>query len=135
MENKYYTPEVTEIHIGFEFEFETGIEGWKQFTITGHKIEAIIDNMSKFKSQFRVKYLDKDDIESLGWEHKQFVKEDNICLNFKLKDFVLTHWLQSPFENGLWIEVWNDESDHAFSGYIKNKSELSKLMKQLGIND
>jgi len=101
--NKYYVPEISEFHVGFEY-------------YLGNPIQ--------------VKYLDRSDIESLGWTHKQYVPNRNICLNFELpNDWFLNYWFgEIPY-----IEISRDGYDTGCALNVKNKSELIKLMQQLNI--
>ena len=77
MEEGYYIPDITEFHVGFEYEvFEKGQlydpkfmyfmpheekDKWYKFKYPdpffGYKLDSL------FKKELRVKYLDKEDIE------------------------------------------------------------------------
>jgi len=143
MENKYYTPDIKEFHIGFNFEFKTGIEGWKEFKIDNNKIKAVFENIIDHPSQFRVKFLDKEDIESLGWNGEPY--KDNEITGLKARYEICEGVVEFPQivlepkgENGFLIFIL--EGEHAmreilFRGIINNKSELIKIMKQIGIYD
>ncbi len=153
---EYYTPELEEFHIGFEFEWRYSIPEWdkKQLsgmsgaTINGYSIGpgestpwfyerdytlfsdynedslSVISSMLN-KNEVRVKYLDREDIESLGWYpgRLQGLNEDSFTLN----DNQL-YWQDNQF-----IQIYNWNSTIIFEGIIKNKSELRRLMKQLRI--
>lgn len=127
---KYYTPEIEEFYVGFEFE-----SNYVLFNKTekGSEWEKIILDDSQFgwfysaytndavKSEFRVKYLDKEDIESLGFK----LIEENFYYKRYCKDkYILRHY-------GLTSIIIQDEHGELFDGDIKNKSELKKLFKQL----
>lgn len=126
--NEYYTPTIEEFHVGFEFEAN----------INNHWIRTqITDWYDGLEGEYRVKYLDQSDIESLGWKKNEDVglKETN-KLYFFIKD--------NNYDNSIYIE-YNLESKHMlltrgrkysftkFEGTIKNKYELIKLMQQLNI--
>ena len=71
------------------------------------------------------KYLDQEDIKSLGWSDKG-------SLWFEKDTWLLRKWKNHE------LDIYDDSftgEDPAivFRGTIKNKSELKKLMKQLGI--
>lgn len=137
MENKYYVPTIDEFHVGFEFDVNdtirdgSGRKEWsynvKFSTAIANYIKWILD---KSPEDIKVKYLDREDIESLGWKYAQYLDRTTICLNFERKnDWYLNYWFgETPF-----IEISRDGYDTGFTGYIKNKSELVKLMKQLNI--
>lgn len=129
-ENKYYTPEISEFHVGFECEVYhhySESEGFDKEVYD--ELTPIWYNRVKYKLVM-VKYLDREDIESLGWEfQKQYPGLEEI--NFEKDDLILDYDLES---NYLRI-YWTGQGDVTrFSGFIKNKSELRRLMGWLGIN-
>lgn len=85
MENKYYIPDINDLFEGYECEkiffceFDThyncpNYESWVEL-YTSDKINSypyIMTNDDLFKAHqlgnFRTKYLDREDIESLDWE-------------------------------------------------------------------
>ena len=131
---KYYTPTIEEFHVGFEYERDYGSGRFKilkyyptqesLFDISGH-IEL---------GWIRVKYLDKEDIESLRFEYY------DDYYRFKKSDLFLTKH-KNLIDYNDYIELYNDNNhvfiywqpNCLFDGYINNKSELVKLLKQLGI--
>lgn len=134
MENKYYTPRPYEFHIGFEFESNYLEKDWVKKKLIIEDIAYFFDSyiLDASALEFRVKYLDKEDIESLGWEFKN--KELGILVNtlvFNKKKYSL-HYERGNY--GIYILINDDYSDYRhFSGTIKNKSELKKLMQMLNI--
>lgn len=150
--DKYYTPELNEFHVGFECEWQCKIrnETWSKqicdtdlINIAYDAIEHA-DEEEPFEEQFRVKYLDKEDIESLGFissnvrdvlkEEAEFIKgfkKDTYILYIQ-EDKKLVIYNQKEYDisnkiTGNWTE------EILFKGYIKNKSKLIKLLKQLQI--
>lgn len=151
--NKYYVPEISEFHVGFEYEHLTGFE--KEFkpwiydlasACTIIERESISHNGEIIKmfipaiqacveeKQCRVKYLDRSNIESLGWKEetyntiKGFIKNNKFLIvnyNYKTKPIVDISYFPIFKNQGL---------SRIFRGTIKNKSELIKLMQQLNIN-
>lgn len=130
---KYYTPEIEEFHVGFEFEApnQKDKRSWtKCVFMDGESAEKYCDEYES-----RVKYLDRDCIESLGWEYKEDrgMSENNGSL------FTKKHKQRVQWECALYF--WNYSKRVSiktvygtlFEGIIKNKSELRKLLKQLGI--
>jgi hypothetical protein len=125
--NKYYTPEIEEFHVGFEFErLITGMrEHWNKVTMSVNflSLEDIDDEIEL--KEIRVKHLDREDIEECGWEfdtkvegrHQPYVYSKN---NFWMRFYELEFW---KFNVSI--------LDLQFT--IKNKSELIKLMSQLNI--
>ena len=141
---EYYTPSVEEFHVGFECEvsittshgqYENKVN-WYPIVI-GRKdrysllIEAEFHAKLKIDlNKFRVKYLDKEDIESLGFK---FIEEDRGYCYYKLKIYRLTY---NPKEHSLTIDNGEDYEQYNcyFEGTIKNISELKVLLKQIGID-
>ena len=145
--DKYYIPSIEEFYTGFEYEEEVIIytdKGW--FTHKGLGWEKrIFDStdymenyylservkrglVNKYNPTIRVKYLDKEDIESLGFKHDTNTEK---YLSFN-KDNL---WLQLTTVFETTKLAIKDNETFLFIGIIKNKSELIKLLKQLGINN
>lgn len=134
--DKYYTPTIEEFHIGFEYEYLDEKGDW----IKDVPIEITPDDYDEQSYGLRVKYLDKEDIESLGFKSKS-----------PRSDMKHHHyfWKDAPGKLGYWTEVSIDfrwgykdisikgvrgyENDYLFRGIIKNKSELKQILKQLNI--
>lgn len=93
-------------------------------------------------AHIRVKYLDKEDIKSLGWTiTKEFTNEFEAQLMSNHKD-VHEFWYELGYDNDntLIIEEWRtifkgglSDGKTLFHGTIKNKSELGRLLNQLNI--
>lgn len=138
MENKYYTPELKEFYIGFEYEYlalglyEDGPEPfWGWYKRTYEDDENYIFTEKRDESFLRVKYLDQQDIESLGWKYTPtkgsytlFTKDN---LELRVND--------EPWVNGdIDILAIGALDYFIFRGIVKNKSELKRLMDMLQIN-
>ena len=64
---KYYIPEIEEFHVGFEVEtMSSKTNDWVNYTIT---VDDCLGTWDIFLTKTRIKYLDREDIESLGWKH------------------------------------------------------------------
>jgi hypothetical protein len=137
-ESKYYTPEIEEFHVGFEYEeldpdYQGQSDG-KQWKPRKLSKEGLIDTLIHWKHIWdlvRVKYLDREDIESLGFEllkedvnGKAFIHKDNDELQiwWSINDII-------DIDNG---QTYEDCITY-FKGTIKNKSELKRILKQIGI--
>lgn len=128
---KYYTPDIEEFHVGFEYfcrqavTIPDGTEHvWKKEVLTKDNISFLFSRLEN--NMIKVKYLDQEDIESLGFEENIF----GYWLNSKLLTIDIS-------DNVPYITISNGgiQTDEVFyfQGIIKNKSELKKLLKQLGI--
>jgi len=169
--DKYYTPSIEEFHVGFEYEFKGMTLTMNMLDLKTNKLEIVGEstpiwehetinmdiwtvrsntqiNVLLHNSQIRVKYLDIDDIKSLGWTDIAMSKMGNSFQNFILyetngivKAIKYQHLLWKIYYNTLSkkciIRLDNYSTNgidlQIFNGTIKNKSELKVLMKQLNI--
>jgi hypothetical protein len=158
LENKYYTPEISEFHVGFEYEEKSsGLwtpQIYNEFSpIINQEIinehddrEDTIELYLKCEA-VRVKYLDREDIESLGWVHEGTTVDDWYQLRFLERiDMALSNHgnrsfrMQHDFRTnqgviitGYEFDDWSGDETTMYRGSCKNKSELKRLLKQLGI--
>lgn len=147
MDHKYYTPDISEFHVGFEYEWEraysTGDSTWVKHTCDVYENDHGADVIDVFRHEIinnsvRVKYLDREDIESLGWNPLEKSGKYPLGHLFELGSFTLVASIP-PVEDfgGQGIHNMRCEikisGDTVFDGFIKNKSELKKIMKQLEI--
>ncbi|MES3018163.1 MAG: hypothetical protein V4721_10300 [Bacteroidota bacterium] len=149
MENsKYYTPEISEFHVGFEYEMKRGFQDgtvksqedfdsaeWEKRTcsLSGDPyIDRALNgkNAENGRCGIRVKCLDRDDIESCGWKplnRNPFIYTVESGMNvYSLRIFEDTRLVEIAF--GV-----DKDRLNTFYGTIRNKSELKKLMQQLNI--
>lgn len=148
MESKYYTPSIEEIRVGFDFYMpllkednrgNLSIDNYVLHTWTGEysmleHFNVEWDSNKKatisVPSSMRVKYLDREDIESLGWICQ--MKANSIY--FKKGKYRLVHWMDEPIRLVTIIEEYaGGEEAIARKVMVKNKSEFVRLLKQLGI--
>lgn len=155
--DKYYTPEIEEFYVGFEYEN-------KVIDLNGKTIKWLPVQWTESCNMFglfnvdfngdkrlitvpdsiRVKYLSRDCIESLAWDHDYNAepipnREELPVFEgylFDKQNETGELWILYHFsDNIVWIEYIKDCGGlgYVFKGEIKNKSELKKLLKQLGI--
>ncbi len=140
MERKYYTPTIEEFHVGFKFQVlsqdgnRTEDEDWSnQFlgyeTIYDFNEESWGENIECYLvlNAIRVKLLDKEDIESLGW--KRYATIENY---YSLNKHSMWFYSNKKIVK-ISVSVDYEFEETGFQGVIKNKSELRKLMIQLNI--
>jgi len=143
MEAKYYTPEIEEFHVGFEYYFnDIGADGENLYDENRKAVikdGTQIDDITRLQDgkpvyNLFVKHLDRQDIEELGWKYSNLSNTYSIELND----------MSSVLTNGIWLDIQSNNRikiidcrlprhEVVFNGYIKNKSELKKLMKMLNI--
>ena len=133
--SKYYTPEIEEFHVGFEYEIHRGYSEKEDrggvIEMSNKFVNTIMTNETGFgyiqgcidDKFLRVKYLDREDAESLG-----FVKwpDDDIYDLGKFQLHLGRH--TDPYK----VEIYDNNSQYCFVGIIKNKSELKKVLKMIG---
>lgn len=133
MENKYYTPSIEEFFVRFECEWQSKIrqESWNKQICDVDLINIAYDSFEHsdieepFNEQFRVKYLDASDIEGLGFIFEEQVV-GKITFKYTKNNFIELHKLYTTIlilNNGRTI----------FEGFIKNKSELIRLLGWLNV--
>jgi hypothetical protein len=139
MENKYYIPEISEFHDGFNYEFyiagsNTEYEP-KTFTLLDSLMIKGIYQRELEEGWLRVKYLDQTDIEECCW--KKHTEYPNCFINYNYFFNVIGNnvYVIQPKD----LALHQDKIDCAltsailFQGTIKNKSELKKVMNMLMI--
>ena len=132
--SKYYTPEIEEFHVGFEFEAlftdnkkEPNLR-WVEMN-EPFQFKRLYEWLGLPEPGLRVKYLDKEDIESLGLKLWQ-IPGDSFDWEF---------YLDSEKGESLGKVTFNDNNTidelELFGTIfnIKNKSELKRILKQLSI--
>ena len=131
----YYTPSIEEFRVGFEYEeqYNKDVPFFPEVVEADQDDYPDYDLLSNLKwkcqeKEVRVKYLDKEDIESLGLTVEQkpiasFNKGD--CWIKDKNNTVLFDWFSEDFKE-------NIEFNSVYFT-VKNKSELKKLMQQLNI--
>ncbi len=149
MEKKYYTPSIEEFHVGFEIEWLDKTE-WRKVHFMCLEQFGFSD-VEDLVKQTRVKYLDREDIESLGFYHtgkETWTDIYNINSNPKYATWVMKvinipemkkdGKYVSDKEITLLVSIKFFHPDDAkgelhFYGEIKNKSELKNVLKMIGI--
>ena len=135
--NKYYTPELEEFHVGFEYEVQTWKDKWETETLIDLNSQDSDGALypwiptEQSLSCFRVKYLDKEDIKSLGWK-----EQESNSVYFTKDNYILVHWITSDGRDINIFEKYDGGTQEEClirKAKVKNKSELKKLLKQLKI--
>jgi len=129
--NRYYTPSIEEFHVGFKYELksegEEGLKEWRVRTIERADFIGLIESYSRqsnFSEKVRVKYLNSEDLKSLGFERT--TKAEDVIWR---KPDSIAVIIEAGYKDGYIIH----NGARTFRGEIKNKSELKRLLSQLGI--
>lgn len=143
MESNYYTPDISEFYVGFEYEKKMASGKFKQKNAIAFDMKTIQDYLEtyqrslesgygkihghKFVPPYRVKYLDREDIESLGFIDNKLEWKNKVT---RIKQRSETHAYDiACFEPKSPIAKLKA---YGFSGIIKNLSELKRILKQIG---
>jgi hypothetical protein len=124
--SKYYTPTREEFCEGFLYEYN-GSKDLDLWNLMSHsyKTAELFPEGAFSGSKIRVKYLDREDIESLGFEkHKRidnYYMLDDLIIRLKNNKILIFQYDEYTIDKLL------------FEGTVKNKSELKRLLKQLKI--
>lgn len=126
-DSRYYTPDVTEFHVGFEFEFHSDKREWKKFVFDLFKPMAVLQNVVDNSEMFRVKYLDEADLVELGWVDSKLGYKNTKAYHIGSTEL----FFYDKCANNVYIT--DKSACGIFDGTIRNKSELRKVMAMLGI--
>lgn len=147
MKEKYYNPSLDEFHVGFEYQLKFPYFGYMDCKfgidkISHPELDEFEDELMKIAhAHTRVKYLDKIDLADLGFN---ITNEETKTYGYYLQGKLYYNDNGSPRELDLWYSHLKDrehiylslKSNH-FNGnckvYLKNKSELKRLLKQMNI--
>ena len=142
--SKYYTPEIEEFHVGFEYEIKRhgvwGKETWSELLHENYNVDIQHNDPTEVFLEsddwIRVKYLDREDIESLGC--KLIGKKDNGSLLFE-KEYICKRAMEMNNAAIYFVAlsnhilIYNDSGETMFTGTVKNKSELKRILKMIGV--
>jgi hypothetical protein len=128
MKNKYFTPDIEDFCIGYEYETIYLKSVWTKESL------RIMDASWFFESyendavptEFRVPYLTKEQIEAEGWkQEKSYFRKNNLYLFFENNDLEIE--FGEPF-------TWDaSDSDVRYKGECKDINTFRKIIKLLGI--
>ena len=131
---KYYTPTIEEFHVGFEYEINNpchqGDTYYEEEVISRTNIESVLKNWKHFQ-EYRVKYLDQEDIESLGFVYTETDKynphgvKHTYIKTTSYGEVEIRHYPDT-------YHISIDDGNTLFSGKVKNKSELKRILKMIG---
>lgn len=140
MKNKYYTPEIEEFCVGFEYERfipksnHTEEECWEKVTMSLNYLTLDEIEYEIIEKEIRVKYLDEQDILDCGFEQidtKSYLKKEFINNKEFGRDEKI--YFGEFFDNRRYIAIENNCGQFYFMGWLKNKIELEKALKQTNV--
>ena len=131
-DNKYYTPNLNELSLHFEYEVFID-NSWVKINDFSNAYDyedscfyGFIKDLDK--GNIRVKRLDRDDIKEFG-----FVQITDDCFNKSgvMEDCELRILVRQSIL--IYIIDSNNKDYTLFTGFIKNKSELQMILKMIGV--
>lgn len=155
-ENKYYTPKIEEFCKNFEYEYNVTVH----YSVTDIKQEykpsvfgsldnvdslltaqaikektTIFDIIEENINKTRVKCLDAEDIESFGFERVISTEEGWLHVFENKISLQLQYLSKNNNKNIIQITqvMFDEPSFMVFWGTIKNKSELKRILEQVGV--
>lgn len=137
---EYYTPDIEDIHVGYECERESNSGRWYkdiieeiQLTSSDNPFQKIISDVAN--KALRVPYLNAEQIEKEGWD---------LLADYKSG----YHWIKIPkignsiflhYNDKKWLFIKQDplseyELTIQYSGECKDINQFRKICKMLNIN-
>jgi len=147
MENKYYTPSIEDLHVGYECEWNTHADPTQidQFTTWTHHVFTVeslenygIECMKKNMKHFRTPYLTKEQIEAEGWKIKTYDIHKAFDFVFKKENYFGIRLKTGKLDIHM-ADVIKDEylerTSHSrlYYGECKSINELRIICKLLNI--
>ena len=146
-EAKYYTPNLEEFFVGFEYEIIYEDEPPKayEFDITDMLYAQSPETEESFggicskieNKQVRVKYLDSKDIEELGGvkisDHEYNINGCILQINCSDSTHITILEIRQEWEMTAIPSKTAEYYFPLFMGKIKNKSELKQVLKMIGV--
>ena len=128
--SEYYIPDISELYVGFKYQ-SMCIENAHWGICKVEEDFATPPYLYEIENEtIRVKYLDRDDIESLEWTLKQSISKNRFIYQNNNDNFLR---LSITYKEEPLVSVYHYGGWETPDLLIKNKSELKKLFKQLNI--
>ncbi len=143
--NKYYIPDIEDLHVGYICEVQQLRDGDpenREFIPTklNELSEMDLFDLSEYFSRCRTKYLDKEDIESLGWSYRGKISNANIKDYESIIEYnmsTINHEYKLYYTSiNIIISRWghNSTTSSIYQGECKSINELKKIMQWIKIN-
>ena len=154
-EDKYYTPDPSEFHVGFEFEYNQIGTGWIKVVQEAKSPDYIVgaDKLTwaevadRYPKSLRVPYLDGDGVMAFGFEiandegntYKSLKKMRGLGTGDDRTLFVQQEVFKTPsgetrINSWIWWQENRGTEITVFEGSLKSKAEFRKILKQIHAN-
>jgi len=131
MDDKYFVPDIEDLRIGYEFEFQGIPKGWHKMIFKEDDSLIVMKyNIEKLSDAIRVPYLTKEQIEAEGWKEISKYNYEKINSNITAyygDDHYL--WIMHPGKTIL----GEDYLANSFKGECKSINEFRYICKLLKI--
>lgn len=146
IESLYYTPDISDIYIGYKCESTNNGKNWYDWIFQEHNFAVL--ELELMNTMYRTKYLTKENIESLDWKVKNIYQDsDNFDKNSFIslqKDKYEIRWWGNPdyieiyesYQIGVFTpedKIKKTEYDCIYQGTCKSINELKTIFKLLNI--
>jgi hypothetical protein len=132
MENKYFTPDIEDFHVGYKFQLSDPT--FKEWINAVFDIDDPVSNYDPLRwvahrinlGKIRVPYLTKEQIQAEGWKpEKSYFRKNDLYLFFENNELEID--FGEPF-------TWDaSDSDVRYKGECKDINTFRKIIKLLGI--
>ena len=132
-ESKYYIPDIEDLRVGYEYEFQGIPKGWHKMIFSEeNSLKNIKYNIEKLTDAIRVPYLTKEQIESEGWTEihdREYIKEKST------PDLRIIYWFSPGGKKYLskFEKRYKGVSHTIFEGDCPSINEFRYICKLLGI--
>lgn len=144
MESKYFVPDISEMHVGCEFEMNDTWGGWIKLTLTEELLKSPLvglgsgNERAPWYHNFRVPYLTIEQIEAEGWKEEFVYPEGSVIMMLGSKskgyEFLYPKLGRQTVVTRLWEFLEGEyKRDVIFKGQCKSINEFRKICKLLGI--
>jgi hypothetical protein len=144
MDNKYYTPDITDLFVGYECEvYNSDIPlheitkdnrpmSWKKIIWTESDFDEACFDREWAKTNIRTLFLTKEAIEAEGWEYEDMYRDGGTTI-YKKGEYVIDFYGTNKMRQEYNITIWNNRKYVLYNGPCPSINEFRKLMKWLGI--
>lgn len=122
MINKYFTPSIEDIRVGYECDMLNSEGNWQSFKFGDH---LYYEGFGVDMEQLRVPYLTKEQIEAEGWKHEWLEKGTH---SWSKKELILT-----TFEDFSRIKINYISGYQLFDGECKDINTFRYICRLLNI--
>lgn len=131
VKNKYYTPDIEDIHIGYECDRQMLISGEPSGEFFKDRLtETTLFDVLEHFSQIRTPFLTKEQIENEGFK---FVRADNFSSWYEKNEIIVQTVDNGNMGMYIVSKDWIDGERTLFVGRVPSINEFRKVIKMIGV--